>query len=117
MGVVPDIKHGNIAEKKLNKRLQGRQTLASGALVFDKADIKVGGFRIESKSTVNNSMSVKFGWLNKVSGEALDHLEYPALALQFVLPDGSIRRNGGWVCIKESEFTEYLELRKKYKEE
>jgi len=117
MSIVPDNKHGIKAEAKLNKRLGGRLTLASGALVQDKADIKVGGFRIESKSTINDSMSIKYGWLNKVSSEALDHLDKPALAIQFVTGNGSIKKNGSWVAIRERDFQDYMEYLNSISEE
>lgn len=117
MGIVPkapDTSHGNKAEKKLNKRLGGRQTFASGALVFDKGDIVLPEFRIECKSTVTNTLSVKYGWLNKISSEALDHAKHPALSLQFVHGDGTAKKNGSWVAITEREFKEYLDLKEQY---
>ena len=111
MSIIPDTRHGNKAESKLNKRLGGRLTLASGALVQDKGDIKVKGHRIESKSSINDSFSLKYGWFNKISCEALDHNEIPALAIQFVTGDGTPRKNGSWVAIRELDFQEYLEFK------
>jgi len=117
MGIVPNINHGKKAESKLSKRIGGRETLASGALIFDKADVKIDGFRIECKSTIKDSMSVKFGWLNKVSAEALDHTEKPALSIQFVTENGQAKKCGSWVAIRELDFEEYLWLRKRYEED
>jgi hypothetical protein len=110
--VPPSIKHGNKAETHLAKRLGGRLTPASGAMVHDKADIKVDGFRIESKSTIKDTMRLEYGWFNKVSGEALTYGEIPALAVQFVNGNGTPRRNGSFVMVRERDFLDLMELRK-----
>lgn len=113
----PNIQHGFKAEKKLNKRLGGRETFASGALVFDKSDVVVDDFRVECKSTIKDSISIKRGYLIKVTAEAQDHVQDPALFIQFVTENGQPRDNGSWALIREREFQELLWLRKKYKEE
>lgn len=113
----PNIQHGFAAEKKLNKRLGGRETFASGALVFDKGDIVVDNFRIECKSTIKDSISIKRGWLKKIAAEAQDHTQDPGLFIQFVTENGQSRDNGSWALIRERDFQELLWLRKKYKEE
>lgn len=113
----PNIQHGFRAEKKASKRLGGRETLASGALVFDKGDILVDDFRIECKSTIKDSIPIKRGWLKKITAEAQDKLQDPALMIQYVTEDGQAKDNGSWVAIREIDFKELLWLRKKYKEE
>jgi hypothetical protein len=111
MSIVPKNKHGNLAEEKLSKRLGGRQTPASGAMDHSKSDIVAQGFRIESKSTIKDSMRVEYGMLNKVSGEALDHSQIPALAVQFVNGNGTVRRNGSWLMIRERDFKDIMDIK------
>ena len=115
MGIVPkkpNIQHGFKAEKKASKRLGGRETFASGALEFDKGDIVVDDFRIECKSTIKDSISIKRGWLKKITAEAQDHLNTPALMIQYVTEDGQAREDGSWVLIREREFLEFLEFKR-----
>lgn len=100
--------HGNLAEANLAKRLKGVQTIASGAIAFDKGDIKLEQFLVESKATILDSLTVSLNWLAKINQEALERTRHPALAIQFVTSNGSIKKNGSWVLIKESDFIDYL---------
>ncbi len=116
MSIVPKNKHGNQAEKHLAKRLGLQQTLASGAMVGDKGDLKGKGFRVESKSTNSNSLSLKIDYLLKISGEALNYKQIPALAVQFVTDNGQPKRNGSWVMIRECDFKTMMDNESDYQE-
>lgn len=99
--------HGNTAEKHLAKKLKGRQSVASGAIDFNKGDITTEQFLIESKATVNESLGVKVDWLLKIAQEALEKNKKPALAIQFVTGNGRPIHNGVWVCIRLQDFEDY----------
>ena len=97
---------GGKVEKRLAVELGGRATPASGALEGAKSDIVSGSFRYESKATQNDSMSLKYDWLLKISAEALHTNLTPALLLSFVTGDGRERKRGSWVCIPLDVFQE-----------
>lgn len=105
-------KAGRKAEKKTTKRLGGRAMAASGALDAQKSDFSVGEFRVENKTTINASLGLKLEWLEKITKEALPNGQTPALALQFVTPEGDPVRYGKWVCVPEHVFQEWLESQK-----
>lgn len=101
--------HGTKAEKKTAKRLGGKLTPASGAS-HEKADFNLEEFKVENKSTIYGSMSIKKEWLIKVSDEALAMGMYPALAIQFVDGDGRpVDRYSKWVMIPEVVFAGLVE--------
>jgi hypothetical protein len=102
-------KHGQLAEKRAARRLGGRQLPASGAKEGAKGDIRAGGFLIESKATVNASISVTHAWLSKIDKEALDAAKTPALIVQFVDASGRVRPSGSWVLVPERVFKELIE--------
>jgi len=82
-------------------------TPASGAAHHGaKADFTVGNMRGESKSTLKDSLSIKYEWLRKVEQEAVEQGQYPTLTLQFVTPDGRPRPGGSWICVPEYVFKE-----------
>lgn len=99
---------GRISENRTCKRLHGKQTPGSGALDGAKSDMVVGGFRIESKATTNKSMSLKYDWLKKISQEAAQCGQVPALTVQFVAADGRPVTSGSYVMIPEWVFRELL---------
>jgi len=101
--------HGQKAERKAAKRLKGRQTPASGALVGAKGDIVKRAFLIESKATKHASISVTLDWLDKISKEALDAGKDPALLIQFVDAGGNPWRGSTWVLVPERVFAEVSE--------
>jgi len=98
--------HGSVSEKKVAKRLGGREQPASGAMVGAKGDVVLRDYLVEAKSTVNDSMSVKLDWLRKISYEALAEHKTPALTITFVKPTGVPVRDGSWVLIRESDYKE-----------
>lgn len=100
--------HGNKAESKLAKRLNGVQSIASGALQFNKGDITLTNFLIESKATVLGSITIQENWLAKIRQEALEKSRKPALCIQFVTGNGGVKKGGSWVLITEKDFQDYL---------
>ena len=100
---------GRSAEAKTAQRLGGRLVPGSGCGTSNKADINVGRFRIENKSTQRKSLGVKLAWLMKIAAESQTCGRTPALALQFTDPDGNPLTGGAWVMIPEHTFKELTE--------
>ena len=100
---------GTQAERKTSKRLGARLTPASGSLDGAKSDMVLDSYRIENKSTVNASMSLKLDWLLKIKQEALEHGQIPALAVQFTHGNGKPIGGGSWVLLPEQVFHELVE--------
>lgn len=106
----PNIGHGIASEKKTAKRLSGKLKPGSGAMEGAKGDMSVDGYLIENKSTIKESMTLKLDWLHKISNEALQTNQTPALAIQFVTGNGDAKPFGKWVAIPERDFQEYLRM-------
>ncbi len=96
--------HGLASEKRASRRLNAILRPGSGALDGAKGDMLVHEFLLESKSTVNASLSVKYDYLCKIAQEAAEQTHYPALLIQFVTPRGRIKDDGGWVMVPERLF-------------
>ena len=96
---------GRAAERRLLKRLGAKPTKASGALA-DKGDGTLGKYRIEVKSTVASSMSLKLEWLWKIAREARQTGKCPALAVVFCTEDGHERGDGDWVMVRTHDWKE-----------
>ncbi len=99
---------GTKAEKGTAKRLGATLTPASGALEGAKGDMHRGTILMENKSTIKGSMSLKLDWLIKISQEALEKGQTPALALQFTTESGVPVKRGAWVMVPEAVFNEML---------
>jgi hypothetical protein len=69
-------------EKLIAKRLNGKTTIASGALWFQKGDIKANGILVEAKATSSKALSVKSSVWKKIENEAVRRGLVPAMALQ-----------------------------------
>lgn len=101
---------GILSEQRVAKRLQGRLTPASGALGA-KGDMTAEDYRLECKSTVNESMSVKLSWLEKITREAHATGKKPALTVTFTTGDGRPRRFGSWVMVDEQTWNDMIKGR------
>jgi hypothetical protein len=103
--------HGRLSEKIQARKMGARLTPASGALQGAKSDATLKNFRMEMKSTVHESLSVKLDWLKKISEEALPLNQIPALSLSFVTPEGKPQTltNAEWVAIPRWAFQELLD--------
>lgn len=95
--------HGTVSEKRVASKLGARQTPGSGAKRGAKGDAVLKSedqkFLIESKSTINASLSVELGWLVKIAHEALNDGAVPVLTMSFVTPEGRERPHGDWVAV------------------
>lgn len=74
---------GQIAEKRILKRIEARPQPRSGGIVGFPADGIKGEWMIEVKSTVKKSLSVKAEWLSKVELAAARHGKQAALLMIF----------------------------------
>lgn len=99
---------GRMSEKKVARSLGGRLTPASGAMDGAKGDIVLEDFLIEAKSTVNESVSIKYSWLGKICTEAMMDTKKPALSVRFVTGDGRAVRDGDWVMLRRTDFEELI---------
>lgn len=109
--ILSDIRdHGSRSEKRIAGELGGRSVAGSGSQPGYKGDIDLdhGGiqFKVECKATVNNSISLKLGWLQKIRAEALEVGRSPLLTVSFVTPDGRAKPNGEFVVVPRYLFDE-----------
>lgn len=109
--------HGKKSEARLAQQLGMRNTRASGALSFDKGDAtfsamingKVIRGRMECKSTVHQSLSIKKEWLDKIASETTANGEVPVLSISFVDAEGNPQDfNSDWVAMPVSIWRELL---------
>lgn len=100
---------GKKAEASLAKRLGGTLRPGSGAMDGAKGDVTVADFLIENKSSTNASFSVQQSHLHKIYQEALELSKTPALAFQFVNPQGQSGKRDRWVMVPESVWQELTE--------
>ena len=98
-------------EKKAAKKIRGRQTMASGALSFGKADVFNDIVRIECKTTEKQSYSIKKELLLKVANET-EHGKIPVFNIQFEEQTGNLN----YYIIDEGWFLELLQLWRKHNE-
>ena len=101
-------KSGRKSEASLARALGGRARPASGALPGSKGDIDLGAFLLEAKSTTQESMILKMGWLLKIAREAKSEGKCPALSISFVNQDGQPFFEGEWVLVPLYKFKELL---------
>lgn len=104
--------HGTHSEKRIAKSVGARLTPGSGSKRGAKGDSIIAGktpMMIESKSTINASLSVEFAWLVKLSEEALTMAKTPVFTMSFVQGDGKARRHGDWVAMPLHVFRELVD--------
>jgi hypothetical protein len=118
MTIPPIMRHGRIgdtgrsSEKHLSRRLGGRLRPASGAMAGAKGDIEIGTVLMEAKSTINDSMGLKFAWLAKIAAEARAVAKTPAIAISFIRGDGRPIDDGAWVLVPERVWRELVKEEK-----
>lgn len=61
---------------------------------------------LEAKSTVSDSLSIRYSWLGKISNEALIEGKRPALSVSFVDRSGRAVNFGDWVLVPRKVFDE-----------
>lgn len=99
----------NKQEKRVAKRIGGRQTANSGATPFSKGDVTTDTWLIEAKTKTSpsQSISIKREWLEKNEEEAFAMGKmHNALAFSF----GDIHNDKDYYIISEDEFKRLLEL-------
>ena len=102
--------HGLKSEKRLSKTFKGAKLQpGSGAIDGAKGDIRISKFLIESKSTINESYSLKHEILQKIGREALDVNSHPALTVSFTDKDGKAKPQGDWILLPLYAFHEMNE--------
>ena len=101
-------KAGRASEQRLARQLGGRARPGSGAMEGAKGDIAFGAVLLEAKSTINQTISLKKSWLDKIGMEARSEGKMPALAVSFIMPDGSPIMGGEWVLIPRHRFEELI---------
>lgn len=104
--------HGKESEKRVAKSLGARLQPNSGAMAGAKSDAQLteDNFRLEMKCTTDGSIRVELGWLIKITHEALQAGQRPALVISFVKSDGKPRTdvNSDWVMMPKAVFEELL---------
>jgi len=106
--------HGKPSEQRVAKSLAARLMPGSGSTRGAKGDMNLDRkllFKVEAKSTVNDTMRLELGWLVKVLTEALNTARHAALHVSFVTSDGRARPNGEWVMVPKHTFDELTEGR------
>jgi len=93
------------SESRAAEMIDGKLTIASGRLNFDKGDFKNKTYRGECKHTDSEQMIFKTEWLRKISGEANSSGKTPLFFLSF----GSMDFNKDWVMMEKTHFEEMFE--------
>lgn len=79
-------KYSSSQEKKVAKKVGGKQVANSGATAFHKGDVRTNQFLIECKTSTKEVKSVRIqkDWLDKIDEEAFAmNKPYSALAFDF----------------------------------
>ena len=99
----PMTAHGLKSESRVLKNMDAKPMIGSGSKELYKSDgvkeLETMDLRIECKSTINKSISLKHEWLKKIRKEALETGMTPAVTISFVTPDGKNKNAGDWLMI------------------
>ena len=103
--------HGKQSEKKLAKKMGARLHPNSGAMAGAKSDASLRQFRMEMKSTTNQTAAIDLAWLVKITKEALDQGQSPVITVSFVDHQGvpRLRTYAEWVMLPLVAFQELLD--------
>ena len=96
-------------EKRVAKRIGGKQTANSGATPFSKGDVNTENWLIEckTKTSPSQSISIKREWLEKNEEEAFAMGKmHNALCFSF----GDIHNDVDYYIISEKEFKRLLKM-------
>ena len=102
--------YSNKQEKDVSKKLNGRNTINSGATPFDKGDVLTEKFLLECKTQtkIKNSFTLKKEWFDKNEKESLFMGKpYSAVVFNF----GPDEKN--YYIIDENTFMNFLEFLEK----
>jgi hypothetical protein len=100
--------HGRLSERRVATKVGARLTPNSGALVGAKSDAVCGSYRMEMKSTNKTTLAIELAWLAKITREARQQGQTPALLFSFVNAEGkpAMDMNADWVAIPLWKFNE-----------
>ena len=100
--------HGKKSEKKIAQKMGAKLHPNSGAMRGAKSDASKGNFRLEMKSTVNQTLAIEMAWLVKIAQEALERGQIPSVVVSFVDPQGNprLKQYAEWVLMPRSAFQE-----------
>ena len=90
----------------------GRRVPGSGASQYARGDVKGERYLVEAKQTQADSIRVTWGWLSKITRQAIGAQRVPALAIE--VRCGSPRDplvESEWVCVPLSEWRALQEAR------
>ncbi len=104
--------HGKRSERKVARKMGARLHPNSGSMRGAKSDASKGSFRLEMKSTVNQTMVLEMAWLVKIAQEALQHGQTPAIVVSFVDPQGQsrLKNYAEWVLMPMAAFQELTDV-------
>lgn len=83
---------GRKNEAKFAKRYKGRKTIASGAFLFDKADVDFSDCIVEHKNSTGKSFSLSLKTLEKIEREGKEKNKEGVLVLNLGNKEYLIRR-------------------------
>lgn len=95
--------NSTVHESRVANKLNGHRQAGSGSSIYAKGDIKLDNFLIECKTTQNKSISIKKGWLSKITKEALAVQKDPALSFEIGGDSDPVTEND-WIAIPMSVF-------------
>lgn len=100
--------HGRKSEKRAAKALGAKLHRGSGSGRGSKSDASLQTFRLEMKSTMTATLALEMAWLVKITKEALEHGQTPAVVVSFVDPNGQLRlkQYAEWVLLPRAVFQE-----------
>jgi hypothetical protein len=88
-------------ERRVSKEVKGRPTINSGALYFDKADVRGKNLRVECKRTDKQQIVLKKEWLLKLRAEC-NIKDIPVVNIEI--------GEESWYIVRKEEF-EYIRQR------
>lgn len=91
-------------EKRVAKKVDGRTTVASGAVPFDKGDVSSESFLIECKTTDKKSYSLKNEIFEKIAREAVNVGKIPLMAIEINGAEYIVCRDYDFFSIIKEEF-------------
>lgn len=94
----------DLHENRVAKRLDGKVTIASGAMKFDKGDVRSDLIRAECKTTIKKSYSLKHELLVKIASET-EQGKMPVFVVRFEHK----RSSSDYYIVDEGWFLEMLE--------
>lgn len=93
-------------EDEAAKVIGGERHAGSGASPWLKSDASSETYQLECKQTAHASMTIQWGWLEKISMEAAGQGKTPALHVRFLRENPGVSKD--WVMLPAAEFERLL---------